>query len=62
MVREYIAQQITRFRKIMSYEHNARARREVCVQLTVYLEAVERNKFDFHGFNESFFEDDREED
>lgn len=62
VVREYIAQQITRFRKIMSYEHNARARREACVQLTVYLEAVERNKFDFHGFNESFFEDDREED
>ena len=61
-VREYIAQQISRFRKIMTYEHNSRARREACVQLAVYLEAVERNKFDFHGFDESFFQDDRGED
>ena len=61
-VREYIAQQISRFRKIMTYEHNSRARREACVQLAVYLEAVERNKFDFHGFYESFFQDDRGED
>lgn len=60
-VRMYIAQQVSRFRKIMEYERNPRARREACVQLTVYLEAVERNKFDFHGFDESFFEDDREE-
>ena len=60
-VREYIAQQISRFRKIMTYEHNSRARREACVQLAVYLEAVERNKFDFHGFDESFFQDDRGE-
>ena len=46
----------------MTYEHNSRARREACVQLAVYLEAVERNKFDFHGFDESFFQDDRGED
>lgn len=60
-VREYIAQQIARFRKTIAYEHNARVRREACVQLTVFLEAVERNKFDFHGVDESFFQDDREE-
>lgn len=57
-VREYLAVQISRFRQILSRESNARARREVCVQLAVYLEAVERNKFDFDGFDEAFFEDD----
>ncbi len=57
-VREYIAAQISRFRQIMTYEGNSRARREACVQLSVYLEAVERNKFDFDGFDESFFRDD----
>ncbi len=61
-VREYIAQQISRFRQIISYERNSRARRAACVQLTVFLEAVERNKFDFQGFDESFFQDDREGD
>lgn len=61
MVRAYIADQISRFKKIMMYEHNSRARREACVRLSVYLEAVERNKFDFHGFDESFFDDDRED-
>ncbi len=60
-VREYIAQQIARFRQIISYERNPRARQEACVQLTVFLEAVERNKFDFQGVDESFFQDDREE-
>lgn len=58
-VREYLAAQISRFRQILSHESNARARREACVQLAVYLEAIERNKFDFDGFDESFFEDDR---
>ena len=57
-MREYLAVQISRFRQILSRESNARARREVCVQLAVYLEAVERNKFDFDGFDEAFFEDD----
>lgn len=57
-VREYLAVQISRFRKILAHESNARARREACVQLAVYLEAVERNKFDFDGFDESFFQDD----
>lgn len=61
-VREYIAQQLSRFREIITYEHNSRARREACVQLAVYLEAVERNKFDFHDFDESFFKDDCEDD
>lgn len=60
-VREYIAVQISRFRQIMAREGNPRARREACVQLSVYLEAVERNKFDFDGFDESFFRDDRED-
>lgn len=60
-VREYIVQQIARFRQIISYERNPRARREACVQLTVFLESVERNKFDFQGVDESFFQDDREE-
>lgn len=60
-VRMYIAEQMTRFRRIMMQERNPRARREACVQLTIYLEAVERNKFDFHGFDESFFQDDRED-
>ena len=60
-VREYLAAQISRFRQILSYEVNARARREACVQLAVYLEAIERNKFDFDGFDESFFQDDRED-
>ena len=60
-VREYLAAQISRFRQILSCEVNARARREACVQLAVYLEAVERNKFDFDGFDESFFRDDRED-
>ncbi len=55
------AAQISRFRQILSCEVNARARREACVQLAVYLEAVERNKFDFDGFDESFFRDDRED-
>lgn len=58
-VREYLAAQISRFRQIIAHESNARARREACVQLAVYLEAVERNKFDFDGFDESFFRDDR---
>lgn len=58
-VREYLAAQISRFRQILSHESNARARREACVQLAVYLEAIERNKFDFDGFDESFFQDDR---
>lgn len=60
-VRECIVQQIARFRQIISYERNPRARREACVQLTVFLESVERNKFDFQGVDESFFQDDREE-
>lgn len=60
-VRMYIADQITRFRRIMMQERNSRTRREACVQLSVYLEAVERNKFDFHGFDEAFFKDDRED-
>lgn len=57
-VREYLAAQISRFRQTLAHEGNARARREACVQLAVYLEAVERNKFDFDGFDESFFQDD----
>ena len=60
-VRNYIAGQIARFRAIMMQERNPRARREACVQLSVFLEAIERNKFDFHGFDESFFEDDSED-
>lgn len=60
-VRMYIAEQITRFRMLLTRERNPRARREACVQLTIFLEAVERNKFDFHGFDESFFKDDRED-
>ena len=60
-VRAYIAEQIARFRAIMMQERNARVRRETCVHLSVCLEAVERNKFDFNGFDESFFEDDNEE-
>ncbi len=35
--------------------------REAYVGFSLYLEAVERNKFDFHGFDESFFDDDRED-
>ena len=61
LVRAHIAEQITRFRAIMMKERNARIRREACVHLSVYLEAVEYNKFDFNGFDESFFEDDSEE-
>lgn len=61
LARAYLAEQIARFRAVMMKERNARMRREACVQLSVYLEAVERNKFDFHGFDESFFEDDNEE-
>ncbi|MCM1388571.1 MAG: Hsp70 family protein [Bacillus sp. (in: Bacteria)] len=60
-VREYVAAQLARFRNVLLYERNSRARREACVQLSVCLEAVERNKFDFHGFDESFFDDDRED-
>lgn len=60
-VRAYIAAQLSEFRKVMMYEHNSRTRREACVRFSVYLEAVERNKFDFHGVDESFFEDDRED-
>lgn len=60
-VREYISAQVSRFRQIIAHEGNSRARREACVQLSVYLEAVERNKFDFDGFDESFFRDDRED-
>lgn len=61
LVRAYIAEQIARFRSIMMKEHNGRLRREACVKLSIYLEALERNKFDFNGFDESFFEDDYEE-
>lgn len=61
LVRAYLAEQIARFRAVMMKERNARTRREACVQLSVYLEAVESNKFDFHGFDESFFEDDKGE-
>lgn len=57
-VREYLAAQIARFRHILAYERSERAKREACVQLAVFLEAVERNKFDFDGFDESFFRDD----
>lgn len=60
-VRAYIAEQLARFRNIIMYERSPRARREACVQFSVYLTAVERNKFDFHGFDESFFADDRED-
>ncbi len=61
-VREHIAQQVSVFRRIMEYERNARMRREACVRFTIFLEAVEQNKFAFHDFDESFFDDDREED
>ena len=60
-VRAYIAEQLARFRNIIMYERSPRARREACVQFSIYLTAVERNKFDFHGFDESFFADDRED-
>ena len=60
-MREYISAQASRFRQIIAHEGNSRVRREACVQLSVYLEAVERNKFDFDGFDESFFRDDRED-
>ena len=60
-VRAYIAEQLTRFSNIITYERSPRARREACVQFSIYLAAVERNKFDFHGFDESFFADDRED-
>ena len=60
-VRAYIAEQLAGFRNIIMYERSPRARREACVQFSIYLTAVERNKFDFHGFDESFFEDDRED-
>ena len=61
MVRAYITEQLARFRNIIMYERSPRARREACVQFSIYLTAVERNKFDFHGFDESFFADDRED-
>ena len=60
-VRAYIAEQLAGFRNIIMYERSPRARREACVQFSIYLAAVERNKFDFHGFDESFFADDRED-
>lgn len=61
MVRAYITEQLARFRNIITYERSPRARREACVQFSIYLAAVERNKFDFQGFDESFFADDRED-
>lgn len=60
-VREYIAAQVSGFRQCITYESNPRARREACVRLSVYLEAVEHNKFDFDGFDEAFFRDDRDD-
>ncbi len=60
-VREYIAAYLVRFKETIRHEQNSRKRREAYAALSVYLAAVEKNKFDFHGLDESFFEDDRED-
>ncbi len=60
-VREYIVRQLMNFRSVLE-NGQGREVREAYVQFSIYLDAVEENKFDFDGFDESFFRDDRYED
>ncbi len=59
-VRSYIIPALMRFRETLK-NGQGREIREAYVQFSVYLDAIEKNKFCFHGFDESFFADDREE-
>lgn len=57
-VREYIVRQLMAFRSVLE-NGQGREVREAYVRFSIYLDAVEENKFDFDGFDESFFRDDR---
>ena len=57
-VREYIVRQLMVFRSVLE-NGQGREVREAYVRFSIYLDAVEENKFDFDGFDESFFRDDR---
>ena len=59
-VRQYITRHLMVFKNVLENGKD-REIREAYVGFSLYLEAVERNKFDFHGFDESFFDDDRED-
>lgn len=59
--REMIAELIRHFKQTLNYG-KGRAIREEYVRIAMYLEAIERNQFDFEEFTENFWtEDDGEE-
>jgi len=59
-VRQYITRQLMIFKNALENGKD-REVREAYVGFSLYLEAIEKNKFDFDGFDESFFDDDRDE-
>ena len=59
-VRSYLVSALMHFREVLE-NGQGREIREAYVQFSVYLDAIEKNKFHFSGFDESFFEDDRED-
>lgn len=59
--RQYIAFLLRQFKKI-ALEEKGRAVHEAAVRLSLTLEALERNRFDFHNFDESFWTGEEESD
>lgn len=59
--RQYIAFLLRQFKKI-ALEEKGRAVHEAAVRLSLTLEALERNRFDFHNFDESFWTSEEESD
>ncbi len=57
--REMISQEYGYFVEVMD-SHNARKIREAYIRFALLLQAVEKNKFDFDAFDESFWENDEE--
>lgn len=61
LVREYIAEQLRHFTQTLNFGSDREIREEY-IRFTMYLEAIEQNKFDIGEFTEEFWkENDREE-
>ncbi len=60
-VRNYISRELALFKRALGLGKGREAR-QAYVRFSLYLDAVEQNKFEFDGFDESFFEDEGSDD
>lgn len=61
LTRQYIAEMLRHFKQTLDHG-KGREIREEYVRFAMYLEAIERNQFDFDDFTENFWNEDGEED